>query len=354
MWKGNSYISYLEIGDALSQNHSTAVAFDIDWTLIRPKNNKYPRSVVDWKYLYDNVRDELRLLSDKHTIVGFSNQTLLNKPERRAMILERFKKFAEDLGVPIVLYVSMDNTVFRKPNLGMIDLFREQTSGFCDIKFYVGDAAGRDGDFSDSDLRFAINMDVKFYTPEQYFLGNDDYTPKTIGYIPTIPNGCEFNSEVLSTELHAVILVGYPGTGKTIFAKTILSDHYYVEYKARNKMMMPVNADGIFNQSVVIDGNHLSPIQRKRSLKFIPGGVPVYVIYFKMPYEEALHRNNYYINRAFYDDSRPILSRDVVSKLSTAAYGAVKKCFVEPTMYEGFVDIIVYKPNIEDTLYYRL
>lgn len=46
-----------------------------------------------------------------------------------------------------------------------------------DQSFYVGDAAGRpaDGihpkDFSCSDRKFASNVGIKFYTPEEYFLG---------------------------------------------------------------------------------------------------------------------------------------------------------------------------------------
>ena len=49
-----------------------------------------------------------------------------------------------------------------------------------DASFYCGDAAGRrkdwmdkkKKDFSCSDRLFAMNLDLKFYTPEEYFLGH--------------------------------------------------------------------------------------------------------------------------------------------------------------------------------------
>ena len=56
---------------------------------------------------------------------------------------------------------------YRKPNIGMW----ETLSKMIDIKsaFYIGDAAGRKGDFSDSDLKFAENIEIQFYVPEEIF-----------------------------------------------------------------------------------------------------------------------------------------------------------------------------------------
>ena len=41
-----------------------------------------------------------------------------------------------------------------------------------DVSFYCGDAAGRNvpKDFTDSDLKFALNLKLKFFTPDQLFL----------------------------------------------------------------------------------------------------------------------------------------------------------------------------------------
>lgn len=66
----------------------------------------------------------------------------------------------------------------RKPNIGMwenliseLDKFSGEVRGTVDIanSFYVGDAAGRKGDFSNSDRAFAKNVGIRFLTPEEYF-----------------------------------------------------------------------------------------------------------------------------------------------------------------------------------------
>lgn len=35
-----------------------------------------------------------------------------------------------------------------------------------DRSFFVGDAAGRKGDFAGTDRKWALNVGIKFYTPE--------------------------------------------------------------------------------------------------------------------------------------------------------------------------------------------
>ena len=63
----------------------------------------------------------------------------------------------------------------------MLNFFIEKTNIKLDYKnsFYVGDAAGRlktktnKKDFACSDRMFALNANLKFYTPEEFFI--EDY-----------------------------------------------------------------------------------------------------------------------------------------------------------------------------------
>lgn len=61
----------------------------------------------------------------------------------------------------------------RKPGLGMWNHFMQKCNGGIEIdkesSFFVGDAAGRQFDFSDSDKEFAREMGLPFKTPEEVF-----------------------------------------------------------------------------------------------------------------------------------------------------------------------------------------
>ena len=67
----------------------------------------------------------------------------------------------------------------------MWNLFNQHNDGKkVDLKksVYCGDAAGRkDGkrkDFSDSDYKFALNIEITFQTPEEYFLDQKQKIPE--------------------------------------------------------------------------------------------------------------------------------------------------------------------------------
>ena len=69
---------------------------------------------------------------------------------------------------------------YRKPAVGSFEYMKKEIFPGLDISmkesFYCGDAAGRpktetrSKDFSDSDIKFAANVGLKFLTPEELFL----------------------------------------------------------------------------------------------------------------------------------------------------------------------------------------
>lgn len=169
------------------------VAFDLDGTLITTKSgHTFSRGPNDWTWLNDKVVPSLQSIT--LPIVIFTNQgaviaqktskSLSNFTKKCKLILDAMKEAGIDVS-NVWIYASpkmgktykgkneAEFTKMRKPEIGMFehllkdgvleDVIKEEC-------VYVGDAAGRATDFSDSDKKFAQNCDIPFKTPEEYFV----------------------------------------------------------------------------------------------------------------------------------------------------------------------------------------
>tara|TARA_A100001015_G_scaffold176204_1_gene195965 strand:+ start:557 stop:1201 length:645 start_codon:yes stop_codon:yes gene_type:complete len=181
--------------------------------------------------------------------------------------------------------------------------------------FFVGDALGRFGDWSDSDKQFAINCGIKHYSPEEIF--GDDVSE-------LIPEKAQLFIPNSNQEL--IIMVGYPGSGKSTWIKHNLAnnsnyqilegDQLKTEAKIKKELIKCLDLE----QSVVIDATNPSLEKRKVFIEIAQARhVPIRIIELTTSMGTSFNRNNqrenivpkvvFYLYRKKYQ--KPFLSEGV-------------------------------------------
>lgn len=177
----------------------------MDGTLTTTKNGlAFARGPGDWQWWSNKVVPTLKqkVSDERYVMVIFTNQggvvasegldpskSYLNFTSRVNQMVASLKSSLE---TEILVFASpkrpggkghriisseADHKLMRKPETGMwkkLETYVKEALGEnydLDLQqsFFVGDAAGRDGDFLDSDKRFAESNGVKFDVPEDYF-----------------------------------------------------------------------------------------------------------------------------------------------------------------------------------------
>ena len=179
--------------------------------------------------------------------------------------------------------------------LGMFDKFMEDNGPVTDI-FYVGDAAGRKGDFSFSDAQFAFNCSIPFYTPEQFFLHKTEQLPA----IPLLkaPKPIPLKRGIPAQTV--VILVGPPGCGKSSLA-TKLANRYPETIVVNNDTTgTAARSLKLFKESlstaprIIVDNTNATVLNRAVYTELAKDyDYKVYAITINVSKEVAIHLNYY-------------------------------------------------------------
>lgn len=187
-WKISSsrhLISNLPKHNTLEAKSVKVALFDLDYTLVKTLTGaRFPRGKDDWRWWNLGVAKQLEEYSKDHLVVIFSNQgAVVAKQEAKLYqnFIQRVNGVVAGTKLErVVVYAAPKNQdkLMRKPDIGMWRELEEYlTKAGCKIDieglFFVGDAAGRPGDHSDSDKIFAENVGVKFKTPEEVFRDQD-------------------------------------------------------------------------------------------------------------------------------------------------------------------------------------
>jgi len=161
--------------------HKALAFFDLDHTLITSKSGrKYILDENDWIYLGDinMLKSGLVDMIAEYSIVIVTNQIKFNINTQN--IIESVRESMESIfGISPSVLISTKNDNNRKPDIGMANFIMDKTDA-PNIEFMCGDAIGDSSDYppykwSDSDLRFAENLNVEFIEPRLVFPSNEEY-----------------------------------------------------------------------------------------------------------------------------------------------------------------------------------
>lgn len=282
-------------------------AFDYDWTLVSPKGGKtFPSDMDDWEWLYPSIPEKLKnYYDDGFMIVIFTNQSKDWKHEQIQLV-------AKILDIPVFIVVATEKCHY-KPSPILFNILVGNNKISKEKSFFVGDALGRGGDFSDSDKIFAENIGIPCFCPEQVF-----HVKTEITNIPTIP---------LSDEKQIIIMMGYPGSGKSTIAKNICKNEsfVYIEgdlYKTSTKMIKASLEHITQNKSIIFDATNSSSKKRQEYIELGKKyNYKIICIHVSTPLEVAYKQNKL---------------RNYEKYVPKIAYSVYKKNYEEPSEIEGF------------------
>jgi bifunctional polynucleotide phosphatase/kinase len=335
--KNGAFIIKAELDNKPIKGASLIAGFDLDHTLIKPKSgNKFPKDYNDWIIL-ENVKKKLNDLYEKgYKIVVFTNQA--GSSFDPVEFAKKVKAIAALLEVPLQVFGCTDYGYCRKPSVGMWWLLtRNNDSIEIDMSrsFYVGDAAGRKGDFSDTDLKFALNLGLKFYCDikmEENSFPNPVHPLEIANYANKYLDQ-EIAEPIDSQEM--IILVGPPASGKSSFSKKF--PDYVVacqdDLKTKPKVISMVKKALKEGQSVIVDRKNEYVTDRAEFIDIANEyEVPVRIIWFDMPRDLSEHLSTY----------REIMTGKHIPAIVFNKYFSKEKGLQIPTIEEGAEVIKLY------------
>ncbi len=369
-------------------NSSKILALDLDGTLIKPEIGKiFPVSIDDWVFIYNmkKIRDYFK---KGYKIVIMTNQKGCYQGKGKLTFEDfktRWSKIYESLQVPAYILAAPQDDFYRKPATGMWDFMEKNLNGDLKINLkdciYVGDAAGRKGDHSDVDIKFAINIGVTFMTPEEFFEDSKEFPFESLREnLKGFPPRDYMESDQLE-EIHqnnqdswknieriakggksVLMMIGSPASGKSSLAK-LIKDRLYKTYpsltiilsldtektkaKLKRKLMNCVDKDNFECSNVIIDATNGTKKARQEwieVIKKINPAVNIYGIFMNVHKNVVMHFNEL-------RKLRTVINPEYHSKnIPDVAIHSFFKKYEEPINEEGFKAIIdfSFEANFKD------
>ncbi|KAF8623947.1 hypothetical protein AX15_006112 [Amanita polypyramis BW_CC] len=330
-------------------------AFDLDGTLINSNN----AATTEWRWWRPNVPAKLKEVHEAgYAIVIVSNQAI------NASALKKWKQkiylIAAALpDTPFRLFAATAKDRYRKPMPGIwYEFERIAHSTGLEIdksaSFFVGDAAGRQytkgkADFASTDRKWALNIELQFHTPEEYFLQVPAHQKVVlpgfhVSTLPDLPLFTPTSKPLLppSSEQEIVLFVGYPCLGKTTFFRRFFKPAGYIhvnqdDLKSRSNCVRTVRDVLKGKRSCIVDNTNRNRTTRKVYIDLAyEFNIPVRCFIFTGSIELAWHNNLY---RAFNLPSSIAANEPARKLLPYSAFTSFLENYEEPHEEEGYSEI---------------
>ncbi len=339
----NNFIFGLNI-NIINFTFKNIYLFDLDDTIIKTKSGKkFAISPTDWEFLDKNVITKINKLYDNNNFIGIiSNQKGLRSDLLINNWIKKINDITKILKVHVVFASTLDNK-YRKPMPGSLDelkkyflankiKFEEKSK-----KYYIGDALGREGDHSDTDLKFAKNCKFIIKSPETFF----DLPNKNNKASITYPNLQYYSKKeednilnnlfnIISNNISQnkktlIMCIGLPACGKSYVRNIILkkfnqfkytNNDNINDYKKNNikneffdKLILD-NKNLLNNNFIVDDNTNFNDKKRNKYLEEFKDYSKI-VIFFDLDMDICMHLN--YMR--MYHFNKPLISKVVYRTL---------------------------------------
>ncbi|VDL95352.1 unnamed protein product [Schistocephalus solidus] len=349
-----------------TKNSAKVLALDMDGTIIVTASGRtFPKDANDWKIMLANIPAVLKHYdSEGFKVVILSNQVCAFKKDRSKFPAFQVKvqDVVAKLGLPIQVFLSLQDDINRKPRTGMWQTLERQNGGveiikkdsiFCGAStLHCSSCKTATPTLSFLSPQFAINVGVPFKTPEElwnekpcnrplYSLSFDPKKDLTDAVNVSMP------SFSVPTSPELLLMVGLPACGKSTFCKNHLEKLGY-KIVSRDvtgtveKCLKQVESFLSAGQSVVIDNTNVDVESRARFLAVAQS--------MKIPARALLMTTSPGNSR--HNEMASGAVRAFVLRFF-GSYDHRKSKYKEPTLAEGFTEIlkIPFVPSPPDHLH---